>query len=67
MPKYIIYKDTVFGRKYLTRFIDGKPYSSDKKELAEVTENRDLAEFVAYQAKKYTGQLWWVQEVEDGK
>lgn len=67
MPKYIIYKDTVFGRKYLKRIINKRPFSSDNINLAKVIDNRNLAEYIAQEAERYSGQLWWVQEVKDGK
>ena len=67
MTKYIIYKDTVFGRKYLTHIINKRPYSSNNISAAQVCENRSLAEFVAKLAEKYTGHLWWVQEVKHDK
>lgn len=67
MAKYIIYKDTVFGRKHLKRIINKRPFSSDNIKLAKVCESRNLAEYIAGEAERYSGQIWWVQEVKDGK
>lgn len=65
MPKYIVYKNTVFGEKYLTHVINKRPYSSSNRAMAQVCENRELAEFVAKQAYTYSGDNWKVRVVED--
>lgn len=67
MPKYIIYKNTMYGKKYLTHIINKRPYFSTSRSMAQVCENRELAEFVAKQARMYSGSDWKVQEVEDDK
>ena len=65
MPKYIIYMKNRYGEKYLTRIINKIPYFSKKISMAEVCGNRELAEFIAEQAKNYSGNNWKVMEVED--
>lgn len=65
MPKYIIYMKNQYGEKYLTRIINGIPYFTKEKNRAEACENRELAEFVAEQAKNYSGNNWKVMEVKD--
>lgn len=65
MPKYIVYKNTLSGVKYLAHVINKRPYSSRDKAAAQVCENRELAEFVAKQAYEYSGDNWKVMVVEN--
>ena len=66
MPKYIICLDSPLReRRYLTKVINKRPYSSRERVLAQVCENKELAEYVAEQAYRYSGNRWKVQEVEE--
>lgn len=67
MPEYIIYRDSMFGKKYLTNIINKRPYFSSDKDMALPCGNKELAEFVAEQARYYSGNNWKVMEVDDGK
>lgn len=68
MPKFIIYKDTKYGRRYLNKYVCGRPYCSSDTAMAEVCENKELAEFIAKCASNYSGSNWKVMEVEpDGE
>ena len=65
MAKYIIYLDSPLReRRYLTNVINKRPYSSASMSMAQVCENKELAEFIAEQAYRYSGNKWKVQEVE---
>ena len=65
MPKYIICRKNQFGVKYLTKIINKRPYFSSDRSMAEACENRELAEFIAEQARNYSGNNWKVMEVEN--
>lgn len=65
MTKYIIYRDSMFGKKYLTNIINKRPYSSRDKDTALSCGNKELAEFVAEQAWYYSGNNWKVMEVDN--
>jgi len=64
MPKYIVYKNTMSGVKYLAHIVNKRPYFTTTRAAAQVCENKELAEFVAQQAQMYSGDNWKVQELQ---
>ena len=65
MTKYIVYYRLRTGEtRYIVRLENKRPYSSLDRRLAFEYETKEMAEFVAYKAYKYSGITWRVMEAE---